>query len=178
VSPPVPDCVSTFAAAKFETADDPKAQLEELIRLEEVVEKGSASLNQRATTLGALAVAALGAFGIFAGKIGELEESHQAKVLVAIALAVASIALFLAAAMALWAARPSRDWVQRFGKAHRPVVRGDLSDRGERVAVAVKGQLLRNKAKAGRMSWAYGAIALALVAVTFAVVVVAVNAPG
>jgi hypothetical protein len=178
VPPPVPDSVSNFAAAEFRAAPDPKAQVEELIRLEEVVENGTASLNQRATTLGALAVAALGAFGVFAGKISELDESHQAKVLVAIGIAVASVALFIAAALALWSARPSRNWVQRFAKVNRPVVRGDLSDRGERVTLAVKGQLLRNRSKAGLMTWAYGAITVALVAVTFAVVVVAVNAPG
>ncbi len=147
-------------------------QLNEMRRLAAVLEAGSSSLNQRATTLAGLAVAGLGTFGLFAGKLNEVHGA-DARQIVAIALAVASFSLAIGAGFALFAVFPGGRWAVVFSAEAKPLIEGDLTKRGEATAAMVKMQLARNSEKAVWMKRAYGATAVALIAVFVAVVSVA-----
>jgi hypothetical protein len=149
-------------------------EVRELVRLSEILEKGSSSLNQRATTLAALTVAALGAFGVFAGKIHELDGGNT-QGFVAIALIVASSALALSAGVGLWAVVPRNDWKEKFEAESQPIVKGDLNKRIETLRSRVTNQTVRNSWKAGRMKVSYLLTGIALVAAAAAVVAVAIS---
>jgi len=167
-----------FAAAEGtvgNATDAPEVQIAELRRLAAVLETGSSSLNQRATTLAGLAVAGIGTFGLFAGKLAEIHGA-DAREVVAIALVAASVFLAISAGCALLTVLPGGKWGPSFAEEAQPVIQGDLGQRGQKSAAMVKSQLKRNSEKAIRMRWAYRSTAVALIAVVVAVVAVALQA--
>ncbi|MFL5872218.1 MAG: hypothetical protein ACJ75T_01910 [Solirubrobacterales bacterium] len=169
-----------FAAAVGtvgDATDAPDVQIAELRRLAAVLETGSSSLNQRATTLAGLAVAGIGTFGLFAGKLAEIHGA-DARELVAIALVAASVFLAISAGFALLAVLPGGKWGRSFAEEAQPVIQGELGQRGQKSAAMVKSQLKRNSEKAIRMRWAYRSTAVALIAVVVAVVAVALQEAG
>ncbi|MCW2979911.1 MAG: hypothetical protein JWO14_1638 [Solirubrobacterales bacterium] len=149
-------------------------EVQELIRLSEILEQGSSSLNQRATTLAALTVTALGAFGVFAGKIHELHGGIT-KAFVAVALVDASLALVLSAGIGLLAVAPGSDWREKFEAESRPILAGRLDKRVETLRERVTKQTERNSWKANRMKVSYLLTSVALVAAAAAVVAVAIS---
>jgi hypothetical protein len=166
-----------FSAAPGDVETDnatppPEVQIMELRRLSTVLEAGSSSLNQRATTLAGLAVAGIGTFGLFAGKLAEVDGAHGRHI-VAYALVAATVFLALGAAFALVAVLPGGKWGQSFAEEAKPLIEGKLNQRGEKSAAMVAMQLKRNSGKAVWMKRAYRSTGLALIAIVVAVVAVA-----
>ena len=155
-----------------------RLQLAELKHLAEVLDKGSVSLNQRATTLAALAVAALGAFGVFGSRLGQAHP-HRLAIASAAFLAIATIALAIAAVLALLAAAPgsNSEWSTNFATRAARVLEGSMSDTGQldHFAVEITRQLVRNKKKAVRMRRAYRCSLVAIVSASLAVGVVVLS---
>jgi hypothetical protein len=149
-------------------------EVQELIRLSEILEQGSASLNQRATTLAALTVAALGLFGVFAGKIHGLHGGIT-RGFVAVALIDATLALVLSAFVNLLAIVPRGDWREKFEAESRPILAGRLDKRVQTLRARVTNQAERNRWKADRMKVSYLLTSVALVAVATAVVAVTIS---
>lgn len=139
--------------------------------------QGSGSLNQRATTLAALAVAALGAFGIFSAQVGKIDPSGLS-IAVAVLIGISGFALFLAAVFALVSVHPSGRWTATFAARVETVAAGQLETtlRSRHQLRAVKMQLARNYQKAMLMKRAYWLTGLALLAATLAVMTVLVGA--
>jgi len=139
--------------------------------------QGSGSLNQRATTLGALAAAALGAFGIFSNQIGGLHPSGLS-IAAAILVGTAAFALLAAAGTALASVLPSGKWTATFAARVEMVAEGQLSTdlRSRHLLRAVKMQLERNYQKATLMKKAYWLTGVALVAATLAVITTLIGA--
>jgi uncharacterized protein involved in cysteine biosynthesis len=139
--------------------------------------QGSGSLNQRATTLAALAVAALGAFGIFSAQIGEIDPSGLS-IAAAVLVGIAGVALLGAAIFALASVLPAGKWTATFADRVETVARGQLDTdlRCRHLLRAVKAQLERNYQKATLMKKAYGLTGVALLAATLAVVAALVGA--
>jgi hypothetical protein len=151
-------------------------QLEELEGMVAVLEQGSASLNQRATTLSSLAAAALGAFGIFASQVGSVELGGL-KIAAAALLTLAALALLAGAYYALSSVRPAGRWSDNFARRAEVVAKGDMraSLRLEYLVETVQMQLERNNSKAMLMKKSYQWAAFALLAATSAVIVVLVD---
>jgi hypothetical protein len=159
------------------TSAERKDQLRELRHLVEQLEQGSASLNQRATTLAALGVAALGVFGAFATRLGGLHY-EVLTILTAAALAIGSLALVRAALYALDSVRPGGDWSRNFADRARVSIETPTDDAAQatHLVEAIKVQLDRNRYKAATMRRANFYSSMALVAVTAAVLIVGVDA--
>ena len=155
-----------------------RIQLGELKHLAEVLDKGSISLNQRATTLAALAVAALAAFGVFASRLGQAHP-HGLAVASAALVAIAGISLAIAAVLALLAAAPgsNSEWSKNFATWATCVIEGSMSkqEQLEHFSREIPRQLRRNKRKAVRMRRAYRCSLGAVVSATLAVGVVVVS---
>jgi len=145
--------------------------------MDQALGQGSGSLNQRATTLAALAVAALGAFGIFSAQIGEIDPSGLS-IAVAVLIGIAGFALFLAAVFALASVLPSGRWTAIFAARVETVAEGQLDTtlRSRHLLRAVKMQLERNYQKATLMKKAYWLTGIALLAATLAVITALVGA--
>lgn len=139
--------------------------------------QGSGSLNQRATTLAALAVAALGAFGVFSAQIGKIDPPGLS-IAVAALVGIAGFALFLAAVFALASVLPSGRWTATFAARVETVAEGQLDTtlRSRHLLRAVKMQLARNYQKATLMKKAYWLTGIALLAATLAVLTALVGA--
>lgn len=139
--------------------------------------QGSGSLNQRATTLAALAVAALGAFGIFSAQIGQIDPPGLS-IAVAVLIGIAGFALFLAALFAMASALPSGRWTATFAARVETVAEGklDMTLHSRHLPRAVKMQLARNYQKATLMKKAYWLTGIALLAATLAVITALVGA--
>jgi hypothetical protein len=154
-----------------------KRQLRELRRLATLLDQGSVSLNQRATTLAALAVAALGAFGVFATRFGEIDDEGL-RIAAAALLAVASFSLLAAALLALWSARPAGRWTVHFAVGAEGVVDATATpaEMADHLTKTIQVQLERNKDKAKLMKRASTCSSVALVAATLAVIGVALDA--
>lgn len=132
--------------------------------------EGSGSLNQRATTLAALAVAALGAFGIFSAQIGEIDPQGLS-IAAASLVGIAGFALLAASLFALTSVLPSGRWTATFAARVETVAEGrlDTNLRSRHLLKAVKMQLARNYQKATHMKRAYWLTGIALLAATMAV---------
>lgn len=154
-----------------------KRQLCELQRLTALLEQGSISLNQRATTLSALAVAALGAFGAFATRLGDIH-SQGLTIATSALLVVASLALLAAALFALYSARPGGKWSENFAIGAKAAIEGvtDGPVQAEHLKTTIQMQLGRNGRKAELMKHAYFWSTIAVIAVALAVTVVGVDA--
>jgi len=154
-----------------------RRQVKELLRLTGLLEQGSVSLNQRATTLAALAVAALGAFGAFATRLSEIH-SLGMTIAAAALLTAATVALLAAALFALRSARPGGKWSDNFAAWSRTAIEQppDRDALAEHLASTIKMQLRRNRDKAELMKHAYRSSTLAVIAAALAVTVVAVDA--
>ena len=168
--------VEALTRAKVAPAKNAKKREQQILELEEMVsslEKGSSSLNQRATTLAALAVAALGAFGIFASRLDSIG-NEVLQIVIAGLLVVTSLALLVAASFALWSVRPAGWWSENFADRAEDVMAGQMGERRrlDHLSRTAKVQLQRNNEKARRMKQAYDASAVALVAATSAVVTI------
>jgi hypothetical protein len=171
--------IERLAAAeppKSLTPAERQVQLRELRHLAEQLEQGSASLNQRATTLAALGVAALGVFGAFATRLGGLHD-EVLTILTAAALAIGSLALVRAALYALDSVRPGGNWSRNFADRARVSIEAptDGAAQATHLVKAIKTQLERNKYKADTMRCANFYSSVALVAVTVAVLFVGVD---
>lgn len=159
------------------SSEERKEQLRELEEMVKTLEGGSSSLNQRATTLAALAVAALGAFGIFASRISSVQMGGMA-IAAGSLLGIASLALLVTAGFALWSARPGGKWSENFASRAEVVIEGRMEFKIhlDHLVETVKLQLKRNHNKARRMKRAYDSSAIALVTGTSSVIVVLVDA--
>jgi hypothetical protein len=152
-----------------------KRQLEELEKMIEALAQGSGSLNQRATTLAALAAAALGAFGVFSAQMDEITPSGLS-IAAAVLVGVSSIALLAGAGFALKSVRPWGRWTANFAANVESVAKGEmgLELRCLYLLRAVKTQLERNHMKATVMRRAYLLTGVALMSATASVIVVLV----
>lgn len=154
-----------------------KKQESELEKMIKALGQGSGSLNQRATTLAALAVAALGAFGVFSAQVGKIDPSGLS-IAVAGSIGIAGFALLVAAGFALAAVLPAGKWTATFAARVETVAEGKLDTElhSRHLLQAVKDQLERNYQKATLMKKAYWFTAVALLAATLAVVAALVGA--
>jgi len=160
-----------------ETEKGKKQQLGELEKMIKALGQGSGSLNQRATTLAALAVAALGAFGVFSAHIGDINPSGL-KIAAAALVGTAGVALLAAATFALASVLPGGRWTATFADRVETVAEGKLDTdlRCRHLLRAIKAQLERNYQKATLMKKAYWLTGVALVAATLAVITALIGA--
>jgi hypothetical protein len=157
-------------------SEDARRQFAELERLQAVLDNGSTSLNHRATTLAGLAVAALGAVGIFATRLADVEPNLLTR-LAAISLIVSAIGLILTTIEALRAASPECMWANAFSEWATSVIGGYMTREARLLHLegAIKHQLGRNQGKVGRMKRAYDGCRVAILGVAIAVVLTAAD---
>lgn len=158
------------------STEERSRQLGELENMVAELEQGSSSLNQRATTLSTLAVAALGTFGVFAAQLDSITMRGLA-IATAVLLGAASFALLFAAWFALRSVRPAGKWSDNFAVRAEAVAKGEMGDRRrlEHLVRTVQSQLERNNTKARSMKLANDCAAGAVVAATAAVIPVLVD---
>jgi len=139
--------------------------------------EGSSSLNQRATTLAALAAAALGAFGVFSSQVGDIDPQWLS-IVAATFVGIAAVTLVAAAGFALASVLPGGKWTATFAARVESVAEGKLDPKlhSRHLLRATKEQLERNYQKATLMKKAYWLTGIALVAATVAVMAALVGA--
>jgi len=155
------------------------AQLQALERLVEELDRGSASLNQRATTAATISVAAIGALGVFGTQLPGLEAASCVRVASGIFVGIAAVAMVFAAVGAMSGAAPKRKgWGPIFIKRAAQILDGSAPDiewlRSYKEALVH--QYARNAGKAMRMRWVYRITTVAAGCSSVAVLIALVGA--